>query len=169
MVRCKILFACAAVIAAICLPGGRCQAQAASGPFATKAVVEADHDGKPLPLQRNEQIAFMFAVAIDNLENACHVRLSHFCTMDELIRGDHDENMLKFDPRSADPNFTYVLNISPAVWELKVVPKKSGLGGFYFVNFGDEFSKKFYNPKGEASVMSVVVDGYSVTGDGFNK
>jgi hypothetical protein len=93
-------------------------------------------------------------------------------TLDELVSGgipskDHwPIGHLKFDPRSADPNYTYTLNAGEKNWEAKTTPKKPGLGGFYVVGSG-MFPKVLYNPKGEASIASTETDGYSISGHTF--
>jgi hypothetical protein len=62
-----------------------------------------------------------------------------------------------------------VLNAGANTWEMKVTPKKPGLGGFYLLDANGSWTKKFYNPKGEASITSWELEGDGVTGDAFNK
>jgi hypothetical protein len=44
------------------------------------------------------------------------------------------------------------VNAGQSSWEAKAVPKRPGLGGFYFVQAGSGIGKNYYNPKGEASI-----------------
>src|SRR5271166_7031095 len=71
---------------AICLPSFA-MAGAPGGPGATTAKVNVTVNDKPLPLQRDEQIAFMFVVAMSDLENECTQHAGRGCTLDELAKG----------------------------------------------------------------------------------
>ena len=144
----------------------------ASGPGATQAEVSITVKDKPLQLQRDEQVAFMFVIAMSDLENECTQHAGRGCTLDELASGGIPSKdrwqigHLKFDPRTSDPNYTYTLNAGEKNWEVKATPQKPGLGGFYVVGSG-MFPKVLYNPKGEASIASTETDGYSISGDSF--
>jgi len=71
---------------------------------------------------------------------------------------------LKYDP-STDPNFTYKLTISGSNWELWVIPKKPGFGGFYVAP--GMMQDTYYNSKGAASNKDRKLTGSSVNGDIF--
>jgi helix-turn-helix protein len=167
MIKRIVLLATALIISApTALPAS------AGGPETTKAEVNITVKDKSLALQHDEQIAFMFVIAISDLENECTAHAGRGCTLDELVSGrvtskdSWEIGRLKFDPRTTDPNYTYTLNAGEENWEVKATPKKPGLGGFYVVGSG-MFPKVFYNPKGEASIVSTETNGYSIIGDTF--
>jgi Concanavalin A-like lectin/glucanases superfamily len=150
---------------------GAAAAEPATGPFATTAKIEIDDANGPIKLKREEQIAFMFLSAIQNIENPCQVEAQHACTLEELLAGPKAANgwhidRLKFDPRS-DPNYSYSLSTNGMVWEAHANPKKPGLGGFYFVSNGMPSATAYYNPDGDASITSTELTGTSISGDSF--
>lgn len=160
-----------AVFVLTCLPSLAWSALA-TGPADTTAKVSATVGGKPLPLQRPEQIALMFMSAISNLEDDCIRHAGHACSLDELVNGTTTQDNwkvghLKFDPRTTDPNYTYTVNAGKNSFEAKAIPKKPGLGGFFTVKPGFGFGKKYYNPQGEASITSEEIDSSSIEGDLF--
>lgn len=145
----------------------------ASTPQATTAKVEATINDKPVALNRNEQIALMFMSAIADIEDDCMRHAGHACSLDEMVRGPKSTSSwpisrLKFDPRTTDPDYTYVVTASTNKWEAKAIPKKPGLGGFYFLE-GVGMPHQYYDPKGAATETSSELDGYTVSGDSFSK
>ena len=110
--------------------------------------------------------------AVSNIEDDCIRHAGHACSLDELVNGTTTQDNwkvghLKFDPRTADPNYTYTVNAGKNSFEAKAIPKKLGLGGFFTVKAGFGFGKKFYNPQGEASIASEEIDSSSIEGDLF--
>jgi len=92
------------------------------------------------------------------------------CTIAQLVAGpkptgSNKVGKLKFDPTTTDPNCTYKLTIDGSNWELSVIPKRAGLGGFYVAPgmMGDEY----YNPKGAASNKDKQLTETGITGDMF--
>jgi Concanavalin A-like lectin/glucanases superfamily len=83
-----------------------------TGPFATTAKVDIEDSNGPVKLKGEEQIAYMFLSAIEQIEHDCQLNLQHVCTLDQMLsssypRGTHIEH-LKFDPNKTDPNsFNY--------------------------------------------------------------
>lgn len=153
---------------------GTAWAGGAAGTESTAAKVSASSNGKDVALKRPEQIALMFLVGIQSLEDDCIRHAGHACSMDELVTGMKTKDgwgigHLKFDPRTSDPNYTYTVSGGANSWEARAVPKKAGLGGFYFVGDGFGFPDKYYNAKGAATKSSEQLDGYSVEGDSFKK
>jgi hypothetical protein len=154
------------------LSGGEAAAAPGTGPFATTAKIEIEDSHGPIKLKREEQIAFMFLSAFATLENTCQVEAQHACTMQELLTGGKAPNgwhldHLKFDP-AGDPNYTYVLNTNGMIWEAHANPKKPGIGGFYFMSNGMPNSTAYFNPAGEASLISNQLTSTSIEGDSFD-
>ncbi len=151
---------------------GEAAAEPGAGPFATTAKIEIEDSRGPIRLKREEQIAFLFLSAIATLENTCQVEAQHACTMQELLTGGKAPNgwhldHLKFDP-AGDPNYTYVLNTNGMIWEAHANPKKPGIGGFYFMSNGSPTSSSYYNPAGDASLISDQLTSTSIEGDTFD-
>ncbi len=140
-------------------------------PQATKAEVTAEDAKGPIKLVRDEQIALMFIDAMNNIEDECRRNAKHICTLPEMIAGPKSTTdwripRLKFDPNKTDPNYTYSVTLQGEGWEIKAVPKKAGLGGFYCASQG--FSADvFYNAKGAADLQSQRLTGRSISGDLF--
>jgi hypothetical protein len=112
------------------------QQNPATGPFASQAKVEVKWKGTVIPLKREEQIAFLFVVAI------------------------HDQTALrklKFDPNATDPNYSYKVD-GGEVW---ASPRRPGLGGFYQPPVG----MPTYNPAGPATENDKEIDHYSIEGE----
>jgi hypothetical protein len=163
------IFACALICAAAAAGFARPAGQAATGAMATKATVEVDDASGKISLKREEQIAFMFVDAIKHVEAECG-RNGGPCTVAQMVAGPKaaagamPPSKLKYDP-STDPNFTYKLTISGSNWELWVIPKKPGFGGFYVAP--GMMQDTFYNAKGAASNKDRKLTGSSVNGDIF--
>jgi hypothetical protein len=163
------LCACLLICAASATSFARSAGQAATGAFATKATVEVDDASGKIPLKREEQIAFMFVDAIKHVEAECG-RNGGPCTVAQMVAGPKPTaggmppSKLKYDP-STDPNYTYKLTISGSNWELWVIPKKAGLGGFYVAP--GMMQDTYYNAKGAASNKDRKLTGSSVNGDIF--
>jgi hypothetical protein len=149
------------------------QQKPATGPFATKAKVEVKTGDKVVPLKREEQIAFMFVAAINNLEDDCTRSAAEPCTLEALVRGPKakDPNWpmgkLKFDPTTTDPNYTYKVVREDRQWEVWANPRKPGLGGFY-VKHGFH-GGTWYNSAGPATEKDTRLDKTSIDGDLFQE
>ena len=146
------------------------QPKAAAGPAATIARVELTSDQGVIPLKREEQIAFMFVDAINNLEDNCSRSSAEPCTLEALVCGpkakdDFSAGKLKYDPNATDPNYTYTVALKGRDWEIWANPRKPGLGGFYAK--GKFFGGKWYNPAGPATEGSTKITGSTVGGDLF--
>jgi hypothetical protein len=163
------LCACLLICGAAATSFARSGAQAATGAFATKATVEVDDASGKIPLKREEQIAFMFVDAIKHVEAECG-RNGGPCTVAQMVAGPKataggmTPSKLKYDP-STDPNFTYKLTINGSNWELWVIPKKAGFGGFYVAP--GMMQDTYYSAKGAASNKDRKLTGSSVNGDIF--
>jgi hypothetical protein len=142
-----------------------------TGPFATKAKVDADDTNGPIKLKRKEQIALMFLTAIENIERDCQLSAQHVCTLDQLLTGSvvangrHVEH-LKFDPK-VDPNYTYTLAASGMAWEAHANPKKPGLSDFCFMSRSVGTTVTTYNPAGNAGWTDKEIMGRGIMGDSF--
>lgn len=164
------LFVCALVCRAfIATPSAIGQAPT-TGPFATKATVEIKDATGVIPLKRSEQIAFIFVAAIKQLEDECGRDAGGPCTIAQLVAGPkptgaNKVGKLKFDPTTADSNYTYKIAINAPNWELSVTPKRAGLGGFYVAP--GMMGEVYYNPKGAASNKDKKLTDTGVTGDMF--
>lgn len=143
-----------------------------TGPFATTASVQVQGDKGNLPLDKNAQVAFMFLVGIIQEEQTCTIHLNHPCTLDQIVSGvamapPWNVPGLKYDPRKADPNYTYTLVVEPNAWSLSVTPKKAGRYGFFKE---DNFvGTVHYNMHGAATAQDPATMGYGITGDSFVK
>jgi hypothetical protein len=160
-----VIIVCGAAATSFARPAG----QAATGAFATKATVEVDDASGKIPLKREEQIAFMFVDAIKHVEAECGRNAGGPCTIAQMVAGPKPTgsmsvSKLKYDP-STDPNFTYKLTISGSNWELWVIPKKAGFGGFYVAP--GMMQDTYYSGKGAASNKDRKLTGSSVNGDIF--
>ena len=146
------------------------QQKAAASPAATIAKVEVKSDQGVIPLKREEQIAFMFVDAINNLLDDCSRSSAEPCTLAALVRGpkakdDFGVGKLKYDPNATDPNYTYKVALNGSDWEIWANPRKAGLGGFYAK--GKFFGGKWYNPAGPATAGGTKITESSVGGDLF--
>jgi hypothetical protein len=146
------------------------QQKPAASPFATKATVEVKSDSGTIPLKREEQIAFMFVDAINNMLGDCGRSAAEPCTLAALVRGpkakdDFGVGKLKFDPNATDPNYTYKVGLKGGDWEIWANPRKPGFGGFYAK--GRFFGGKWYNPAGPATEASTKITESSIGGDLF--
>lgn len=128
--------------------GEMAQQNPATGPFATQAKVVVRWKGTVIPLKREEQIAFMFVVAI------------------------HDQTALrklKFDPNATDPNYSYKVALGGGAdpqrrtYQVWANPRKPGLGGFYS---NGRFST-WYNPAGPATENDTKIDEKTIDGEDF--
>jgi hypothetical protein len=141
-----------------------------TGPFATKATVEIKDAKGVIPLKRSEQIAFIFLAAIKQLEGECGRDAGGPCTIAQLVAGpkptgSNKVGKLKYDPATADPNYTYKLTIDGSNWQLWITPKRAGLGGFYIAPgmMGDTY----FNPIGAASNKDKQLTETGITGEMF--
>ncbi|MBP1634242.1 MAG: hypothetical protein H6Q10_816 [Acidobacteria bacterium] len=153
---------------AAALPGAAGQS---ATPFDTKATVVVKSDDKVIPLDRREQIAFMFVDAIRSLLGDCRSHAAEPCTLEALIRGpkakdDWGVGKLTFDPNATDPNYTYSVTLGDdASWQVRADPKTAGLGGFYAK--GPSFGGTWYNAAGRAGQADTALTETSVEGDLF--
>jgi hypothetical protein len=141
-----------------------------TGPFATKAKVEADDAGGHLKLKREEQIAIMFLGAMEEIEHDCQLTLQHACTFDQLLAGvkiDARTDRLKFDPNKTDPNYTYTLTAGGMAWEAHANPKKPGLTGFCWMSRSVGTTVTTYNSTGNAGWTDKEITGRGIDGDSF--
>jgi hypothetical protein len=147
------------------------QQKPAATPAATTAKVVAKlTGGKVIPLKREEQIAFIFVAAINNLQDDCGRHSAEPCTLEALVRGpkakdDWGMGKLKFDPNATDPNYTYKVTLDGKNWEVWANPRKPGLGGFY--SKGKFSGGTWYNPAGTATPANMKIEESSIEGDLF--
>ena len=165
--------ALAALGAAIGVQAVAAQAgMAAAGPFATKAKVTAKGQNGPIQLKREEQIALMFLMDMENLEHSCQLDVQRTCTMQELLTPGLTLNKsrignLKFDPNKTDPNYTYTLAVGGESFELHANAKRPGLLGFCIMGHGIGFSVATYSSSGKASFVDPEMGERGVEGDSF--
>jgi hypothetical protein len=144
---------------------------AASGPFATKATVEFEDAKGPVPLKREEKIAYMFLSAIEEIEHECQLDYQRTCPLDQLLSGrypggSHTDH-LKFDPNKTDPNYTYTLAVNAMAWEAHATSKKPGLKGFCFMSRSVGTTTVTYSNTGPAGWTSTEVGNRGMEGDSF--
>jgi hypothetical protein len=144
---------------------------AASGPFATKATVELEDAKGPVQLKREEQIAYMFLSAIEEIEHECQLAIQHTCPLDQLLSGTYPKGNniehLKFDPNKTDPNYTYTLAVNGMAWEAHATPKKQGLKGFCFMSRSIGTTTATYSNSGPAGWTSTELGNRGMEGDSF--
>jgi hypothetical protein len=109
-----------------------------TGPFASKAKVEVEDANGKVKLKREEEIAYMFMSAMEQIEHNCQLTLQHVCPLDQLLSGAYGAGgsgieHLKFDPNKTDPNYTYTLAANGMAWEAHANPKRTGLKAFCFM------------------------------------
>jgi hypothetical protein len=144
-------------------------AAAGTGPFATKAKVDAEDANGPIKLKREEQIAIMFMGAMEEIEHDCQLSLQHVCTYDQLLKGvtvNGHVDRLKFDPK-VDPNYSYTLAAAGMAWEAHANPKKPGLTGFCWMSRSIGTTVTTYNPTGAAGWTDKEIMGRGIDGDSF--
>ena len=144
---------------------------AASGPFATKATVEIEDANGPIQLKREEQIAYMFLSAIEEIEHECQLDIQHTCPLDQLLAGTYPSGKniehLKFNPNRTDPNYTYTLAVNGMAWEAHATPKKPGLKGFCFMSRNIGSTTATYSNSGPAGWTSTELGNRGMEGDSF--
>jgi hypothetical protein len=142
-----------------------------TGPFATKAKVEIEDAKGPIQLKREEQIAYMFLSAIEQIEHNCQLTLQHVCPMAQILSGAYPSGThiehLKFDPNKTDPNYTYTLATNGMAWEAHANPKKPGLAGFCFMARTIGTTTATMNPAGAAGWVSDELGNRGMEGDSF--
>ncbi len=143
-----------------------------TGPFATKAKVEVEDSNGPVQLRREEQIAYMFLSAIENIEHDCQLTLQHVCPMAQILSGAYPSGThiehLKFDPNKTDPNYTYTLAANGMAWEAHANPKKPGLKGFCFMARTIGTTTATYNPTRSAGWTDIELGNRGMEGDSFS-
>jgi len=144
---------------------------AASGPFATKAKVEIEDAKGPVQLKREEQIAYMFLSAIEEIEHECQLTLQRTCPLDQLLSGTYPRGSniehLKFDPNKSDSNYTYTLAVNGMAWEAHATPKKPGLKGFCSMSRSIGTTTVTYSNTGPAGWTSTELGNRGMEGDSF--
>jgi len=143
---------------------------AASGPFATKAKVEIEDAKGPVQLRREEQIAYMFLSAIEEIEHECQLDIQHACPLDQLLTGKYPgKNIehLKFDPNKTDSNYTYTLGVNGMAWEAHATAKKPDLKGFCFMSRSIGTTTATYSNTGPAGWTSTELGNRGMEGDSF--
>jgi hypothetical protein len=153
--------------------GGNPSAAPGMGPFATTAEVTASDSNGPMKLKREEQIALMFLMAIENIERDCQSHAQHACTLDEMLAGpvatDHWHIFrLKFNPNKTDPNYTYTLRPSGMEYEAHANARKRGLLGFCLISKGFSMPTLSYSATGTATLADKEVLNRGVSGDSFS-
>jgi hypothetical protein len=142
-----------------------------SGPFATKAKVEIEDAKGPVQLKRDEQIAYMFLSAIEEIEHQCQLTLQHTCPLDQLLPGTYPRGIkvehLKFDPNKSDSNYTYTLAVNGMAWEAHATSKKPGLKGFCSMSRSIGTTTVTYSNNGPAGWTSTEVGNRGIEGDSF--
>jgi len=144
---------------------------ATSGPFATKATVQIEDAHGPVQLNRDEQIAYMFLSAIEEIEHECQLDIQRACPMDQLLSGAYPKGSgierLKFDPNKTDPNYTYTLAVNGMAWEAHATAKKPGFKGFCFMSRDVGITIVTYSNSGPAGWTSTAVGSRGMEGDSF--
>ena len=142
-----------------------------SGPFATKATVEIEDANGPVHLKRDEQIAYMFLSAIEEIEHECQLDLQHACPLDQLLSGAYPKGNsiehLKFNPNKTDPNYTYTLSVNGMSWEAHATAKKPGLKSFCSFARDIGITTVTYSNSGPASFTSTALGNRGMEGDSF--
>jgi hypothetical protein len=143
-----------------------------TGPFATKAKIEVEDSNGAVQLRREEQIAYMFLSAIENIEHNCQLTLQHVCPMDQILSGAYPQGTyiehLKFDPNRTDPNYAYTLAASGMAWEAHANPKRPGLKGFCFMARTIGTTTATYSPAGSAGWTDIELGNRGIEGDSFS-
>ena len=144
---------------------------ATSGPFATKATVDIEDAHGPVQLKRDEQIAYMFLSAIEEIEHECQLDIQHACPLDQLLSGAYPKGSgiehLKFDPNKTDPGYTYTLAVNGMAWEAHATAKKPGLKGFCFMSRTIGTTTATYSNSGPAGWTSTELGNRGMSGDSF--
>jgi hypothetical protein len=144
---------------------------ATTGPFATKATVEIEDAGGPVKLKREEQIAYLFLSAIEEIEHNCQLTLQRTCTMAEMLSGSYPSGShiehLKFDPNKTDPNYSYTVTSGGMAWEAHANAKKPGLDGFCFMSRTVGTTTVTYGNTGKAGWVDKEIGNRGASGDSF--
>jgi hypothetical protein len=144
----------------------------ATGPFATKAKVEIEDANGPVKLKREEQIAYMFLSAIEQIEHECQLTVQHVCSFNEILSGSDSHGgqieHLKFDPNKTDPNYVYTLAASGMAWEAHANPKKPGLKGFCSMSRNIGTTTVTYSNAGKAGWTDTELGNRGMEGDSFS-
>ena len=145
---------------------------AATGPFATTAKVEIEDANGPVQLKREEQIAYIFLSAIENIEHECQLTLQHVCSFNQILSGSDSHGgqieHLKFDPNKTDPNYVYTLAASGMAWEAHANPKKPGLKGFCSMSRNIGTTTVTYSNAGKAGWTDTELGNRGMEGDSFS-
>jgi len=143
-----------------------------TGPFATKAKVEIEDANGPVQLKREEQIAYIFLSAIENIEHECQLTLQHVCSFSQILSGSDSHGgqieHLKFDPNKTDPNYVYTLAASGMAWEAHANPKKPGLKGFCSMSRNIGTTTVTYSNAGKAGWTDTELGNRGMEGDSFS-
>lgn len=143
-----------------------------TGPFATTAKVEIEDANGPVKLKREEQIAYIFLSAIENIEHECQLTIQRVCTFNEMLSGSESHGgqieHLKFDPNKTDPNYVYTLAASGMAWEAHANPKKPGLKGFCSMSRNIGTTTVTYSNGGKAGWTDTELGNRGMEGDSFS-
>jgi len=133
--------------------------------------VEIEDAKGPVQLKRDEQIAYMFLSAIEEIEHQCQLTLQHTCPLDQLLPGTYPRGIkvehLKFDPNKSDSNYTYTLAVNGMAWEAHATSKKPGLKGFCSMSRSIGTTTVTYSNNGPAGWTSTEVGNRGIEGDSF--
>lgn len=139
-----------------------------TGPFATKAKVDLEDASGKIPINRNEQIAYMFLSAMEEIEHNCQLTLQHACSFASALAGPGSNiERLKFDPNKVDPNYTYTLAAGGMAWEAHATPKKPGLKAFAFYAKDIGTTTVTYNKTSAAGWTDTLIGNRGTEGDSF--
>lgn len=142
-----------------------------TGPFASKATLDVNDAKGPLKLKREEQIAYMFLSAIEEIEHNCQLTFQHVCSMDQMLTGSYPAGSgvehLKFDPNKTDPNYTYTVAANGMAWEAHANAKKPELIGFCFMARTVGTTTATYSAAGRAGWVDTELTNRGMSGDSF--
>jgi hypothetical protein len=142
-----------------------------TGPFASKATLDVNDAKGPLKLKREEQIAYMFLSAIEEIEHNCQLTFQHVCSMDQMLTDSYPAGSgvehLKFDPNKTDPNYTYTVASNGMAWEAHANAKKPGLIGFCFMARTVGTTTATYSAAGRAGWVDTELTNRGMSGDSF--
>ena len=130
-----------------------------------------------IALKPEEQVAFLFAYGIWNLESQCADKsygVGRLCSLSELVHGvrpaDGNEIALSVNP-ARDTNYSYSVQLIGGDCIILVVPRVKGLGGFAVVGSPAGFGMGhfYYNPDGPNMVAARRLGSMGFSGSGFSR
>jgi len=140
--------------------------------------VEAKYvDGTPISFKPQEQVAFLFVQTIKSLESdPCMSVLKRLCSMNELVQGVKNKTGrvvgFKRNPmQEADYEYRLTFFGQPhetaSRYQLEVISKRPGTGGFLFISDRIGFRDLYFNPNGPATTNDKKLGSYGSIGDDF--